>query len=1139
MMMKMSTVTRTSTGEYSREVVRGMNERARTQRGRRRDSKSSALSRTNDSDHRDDAGGGGMVSKFDFIANVAVQREVSRLPIKETIEECLKVFDGDDDDDEDGGGSSNNQDLILQAPPGAGKTTTIPLAILFSTYSREWFNDCDDDRGGTILVLEPRRVAARAAAQRMAQILNENVGDTVGYNVRFDRKVSKMTRVEVCTEGVLKNRIQKDPSLRGVKCVIFDEFHERNLDSDLSLALTLRAKTNYGRMHDLKIVIMSATLGDVAVRTQELMQKTLRNENAAKIVQSEGKSYPVETIYVGGSSDGVEDNAVKTVELALADKSIAGNVLLFLPGAAEIRRVVKSLQNKLGEKNYEVLPLYGAMPINEQNYALTPAPETPTKRRRIVVSTPIAESSLTVPGVTIVCDSGLRRAPRYDHSKGMTRLTTERVSMSSADQRRGRAGRIAEGKCYRMWNENSMLSTFQKETTPEILTADLTSCMLTIANALDGEISSSLSSSSNTTNESLAFLDPPPAGPRKSALKLLEKLRAIEAVAEDDEENVTYYVSEKGKAMNGLPCHPRIGSMLLFASTRGAASTRLACQLAAGVDSDKSLLRGRDAPLDARSYARAIQGRDIIVSNDSISIGSSGGFDNNNDDDEYRKKLGKKIGERGIDVIRVPVDAKLPDSSKRSKNMKQAPKGKKTSAKSAIIDALSKSYSSSNGTNGSNGNEQSSLSSYLDFEIDEFAVSEARKSSQQLARNIVNLAKDAQTAKILRIADSVATDIDPDINTNEPVFEEIFCGAKQFEASLLLAAAFPDRIAIKSGGRGANTFKLSGGGACSISSENRDDPIAKAEALVVCELRGNIIFGSSSNNFNNNSNQSKNDIVKLASPLTKEILTKALTDENLKFCLNVTTKREIVWAENSNKVVSREVSRIGDCVLDERIIEPSDVETANAIIDRVVKVGVYAFFNASADGSDSKISSWLKRCSFANGCDSSFPDVSDQFLTKTCVNWLPEWLPSSVSSKQEILRRINLRTIIETSFLSRDDKLKLENLCPESIRLPSGTQKKINYDNLNGENSPMIECRLQELFGLEDTPIIAGKKATISLLSPASRPVQVTKDLKSFWQGEYENVRKELKGRYPRHYWPDNPLEAEPTSKAKPRPATK
>ena len=188
----------------------------------------------------------------------------------------------------------------------------------------------------------------------------------------------------------------------------------------------------------------------------------------------------------------------------------------------------------------------------------------------------------------------------------------------------------------------------------------------------------------------MAFLDPPPAGPGKNALKLLEKLRAIEVVEEDRESsNVTYFVSEKGKAMNGLPCHPRIGAMLLFASQRGAASTRLACQLAAGVDSDKSLLRGRDAPLDARSYARAIQGRDVIIA-DIGSSSSSMNSDDDNSDDEYRKKLGKKVGERGIDVIRVPVDAKLPSSSKRSKNMKKAPKGKKTSAKSAIIDALSK-----------------------------------------------------------------------------------------------------------------------------------------------------------------------------------------------------------------------------------------------------------------------------------------------------------------------------------------------------------------------------------------------------------------------------------------------------------------
>ena len=1054
------------------------------------------------------------------VENDRVARQIAELPIKDVVGTCVDVLFGDGDGDD-------GDDVIVQAPPGAGKTTTIPLALVYSHKGKKWSKEHHrrghHPEGGVVVVVEPRRVATRAAAARMAAILGERVGETIGYAVRFERVASSATKIEVVTEGVLRNRLSKDPSLRGVSCVVFDEFHERNLDADLSLALVLRAKREFGRMQDLKVCVMSATLGDVATRCRELMRRTLLgNENGydAPIVKSEGKSFPVETIYVGGGStsgaynnDSVEDTAVKTVQRALNDDPNGGNILVFLPGAAEIRRVVKSLKNRLGDSHFEVLPLYGALPTEEQNYALSPSKFT--TKRRVVVSTPIAESSLTVPGVTIVVDSGFRRAPKYDHNKGMTRLTTERVSISSADQRRGRAGRIAEGVCYRMWNENSMATSFQKETTPEILTADLTSCMLTIANALDGELSTRdifPSSSSSSSSSKLAFLDPPPAGPGKNALELLEKLRAIEVVEEDQESsNVTYFVTEKGKAMNALPCHPRIGAMLLFASQRGAASTRLACQLAAGVDSDKSLLRGRDAPLDARSYARAIQGQDVIITD----IGSSS---SNGNDDEYRKKLGKKVGERGIDVIRVPVDAKLPSSSKRSKKMKKAPKGKKTSAKSAIIDALSKSY---NGE--SNKSSSSKSSSFLNFDVDPFAVSEARKSSQQLARNIRSLANDAPTADILRITSSISTDIDADgTNANEPVYEEIFCGAKQFEASVLLAAAFPDRIAIKSRGKGANTFKLSGGGVASISVDNRDDPIAKAEALVICEM-----FGG------NDRNGGKNDIIKLASPLTKSILTAAATmDENLKFCLNVSKQREITWAENSNKVVSREVTRIGDVVLDEKVIEATESEMLEAIVERAKKVGVFAFFNVNGD---KNLNSWLKRCVFAHSCNpSSFPDLSDKELTKNVCEWLPQWVVGC-ASKQDILRKTNLRQILETAMLSHQDKQFLGKTCPESIRLPSGTQKKINYENVGDNNAPVIECRLQELFGLSDTPTVAGKKVELHLLSPASRPVQVTTDLKSFWEGEYENVRKELKGRYPRHYWPENPLEAEPTARAKPR----
>ncbi len=1088
--------------------------------------------------------GSGKCDEENDLENDRVREQIAQLPIKDVVKDCLRVLFNDDENERD--------DLILQAPPGAGKTTALPLAMMCSRAGKRWFSSTSE--GGKILVLEPRRVAARAAATRMASILNEKVGETVGYSVRFERVVSAKTQIEVVTEGVLKNRLAKDPSLRGVSCVVFDEFHERNLDADLSLALVLRAKREFGRRKDLKVCVMSATLGDVAVRCQELMRKTLRRKEDdeeysydAPIVQSGGKSFSVETVYVGGGgingayndSNGTEEVAVKTVQKALSDSPNGGNILVFLPGAAEIRRVVKSLKDRLGDSHFEILPLYGALPTNEQNYALTPS--NASAKRRVVVSTPIAESSLTVPGVTIVVDSGLRRAPKYDHSKGMTRLTTERVSISSADQRRGRAGRIAEGMCYRMWSENSMATSFQKETTPEILTADLTSCMLTIANALGGELSTkdifSSPSSSSSENEvregsflsssspALAFLDPPPAGPGKNALKLLEKLRAIEVVEEDRESsNVTYFVSEKGKAMNGLPCHPRIGAMLLFASQRGAASTRLACQLAAGVDSDKSLLRGRDAPLDARSYARAIQGRDVIIADigrsSSMNSNSNDNIDDDNSDDEYRKKLGKKVGERGIDVIRVPVDAKLPSSSKRSKNMKKAPKGKKTSAKSAIIDALSKSYNSESSGGGAG---TGSNSSYLDFDVDPFAVSEARKSSQQLARNIRSLANDAPAADILRIAKSVSTDIDSDgLNANEPVYEEIFCGAKQFEASVLLAAAFPDRIAMKSSGKGSNTFKLSGGGAASISADNRDAPIAKAEALVICEMIGG-----------NDGKGGKNDIIKLASPLTKGILaTAAATDENLKFCLNVSTKREITWAESSNKVVSREVTRIGDVILDEKVIEATESEMAEAIVERAKKVGVFTFFNVSGD---KNLNAWIKRCVFAHSCNpESFPDFRDKSITKTVAEWLPQWVVGC-ASKQDILKKTNLRQILETTMLSHGDKQVLDKSVPESIRLPSGTQKKINYENISDNNAPVIECRLQELFGLPDTPTIAGKKAELHLLSPASRPVQVTTDLKSFWEGEYENVRKELKGRYPRHYWPENPLEAEPTARAKPR----
>jgi ATP-dependent helicase HrpB len=502
---------------------------------------------------------------------------VRTLPIQEVLHRCL---------DELREGTS----LVLQAPPGAGKTTTLPLAMLLSRP--EWLGD-----DGVIVVLEPRRLAARAAATRMAEILGEPVGKTVGYRVRFDSKISRDTRIEVVTEGVLARRLQRDPGLEKVKAVVFDEFHERSLDADLCLALATDVRA--ALRPDLRLVVMSATLGQVGPAAADLLGSSELSDAAledstkrAPIVASEGRAFPVRTEYLGAPGRGRHDLAdavVSAVARALDEHPgpDGGDVLVFLPGAREINDAVAATRrNEPRVKPELVLPLHGGLSRVDQAAALAPAP---AGQRRVVVSTPIAESSLTIPGVRLVVDSGLRKTPRFDAGKGMTRLDVTRVSAASADQRRGRAGRVAPGVCYRLWSETTHAS-LAADTPPEIASADLAPLALNLAAWGGGDALADPAAA-------LPWLDPPPAGQMAAARALLERLGAVEAG--------TGRVTETGKAMARLPAHPRIARMLLWACSRGPESARLACQLAA-VLGERDVLRGRDAPVDVRARVGAL-----------------------------------------------------------------------------------------------------------------------------------------------------------------------------------------------------------------------------------------------------------------------------------------------------------------------------------------------------------------------------------------------------------------------------------------------------------------------------------------------------------------------------------------------------
>ena len=466
---------------------------------------------------------------------------------------------------------------VLAAPPGAGKTTVVPLALLDEC----WLG------GGKVLVLEPRRLAARAAAERMATTLGQATGDTVGYRTRLQSRIGPKTRIEVITEGVFTRMILDDPGLEGVGAVLFDEFHERSLDADLGLAL---ARETQGLLReDLRLLVMSATL-DIGGVSRLL--------DGAPVIEAEGRMFPVETRYCGRNPvERIEDALTRAILLALGEES--GSILVFLPGQGEIHRTAQRLAERLNDPAVDVVPLYGALDRETQDRAIQPAT---SGRRKVVLATSVAETSLTIEGVRVVIDGGLSRVPRFEPSSGLTRLATVRVSRSSAEQRRGRAGRTEPGMCYRLWDEAETRGLVPHQR-PEILEADLTGFALDLARW------------GARSTEGLALLDQPPAGAFAEARKVLERLGALDEAGA---------LTAHGRRMTRIPLPPRLAHMVAVAGDAGDAAlgARIAAVLSEpglggndldlrdrlrGLERDRSP-RARDAVRLSERWARAAGG---------------------------------------------------------------------------------------------------------------------------------------------------------------------------------------------------------------------------------------------------------------------------------------------------------------------------------------------------------------------------------------------------------------------------------------------------------------------------------------------------------------------------------------------------
>jgi len=796
--------------------------------------------------------------------------------------------------------------LLLNAPPGAGKSTLLPLAL----FEESWLH------GKKIIMLEPRRLAAKTIAWRMASLLNEEVGQTVGYRIRLDTKVSNKTKIEVVTEGILTRMLHHDNALEDVGLVIFDEFHERNLQADLALALCREAQQVL--RPDLRILIMSATLN----------MPQLKNLLNAPLIESMGKQYPVEIIYAGDADETLlPELTARAIVTAVNEQP--GDALVFLPGEAEIKKCADIISVALPD--FKIHPLYGQLPQHEQYAAIVPNKQG---KRKIVLATSIAETSLTIEGIKIVIDSGFARTSRFDVKSGLSKLETIRVSKDAADQRAGRAGRLSSGVCYRLWTMATH-SRLAEHRVPEIMEADLTSLMLDMAKWGVSDINK------------LTWLTPPPKASLNQASDTLHQIGALE----------NGRITNHGKQIHQLACHPRIAHMLLKAES--LEMKQLATDIAA-------LLEERD-PLPRDS---------------------------------------------GIDI-----------------NLR--------------IEALRRARSTN-----SNGNRFS-----------------------RIEKNA------ASYRKLLQI------------DVSNSVYDA-------YDAGLLIAFAYPERIASARPGNNAQ-FQLANG---KIAAAGHKDDLAHQAWLAVANMDLREGLGK----------------IFLAAPLNpKDLLPMVKEQDN------------IVWDTRKGGLIANKELKIGSIVLQSKPLAKLNEEQRVAAICKALEKEAVSLLNSSE--AFTRLQNRILSLRIWNEQD-GWPDVSSNVLFANCNTWLAPYLTNVKDT--EDLKRIDLAEALLNS-LDYEKQIALNKLAPSAFEVPSGSKITIEYF-ANGA-APVLSVRLQEVFGLSDTPTLNnGKiKVNLHLLSPGYKPVQVTTDLKSFWNNLYHEVKKELQRRYPKHAWPDNPWTATAVAKGR------
>ena len=812
----------------------------------------------------------------------------------------------------------SEQAAIVTAAPGAGKSTLLPLTML-ATLPPD---------AGKIIVLEPRRVAARQIAHRIAWLLEETVGQTVGYRIRFENKVSAQTRIEVVTEGVLTRMLLDDPALEGTGIVVFDEFHERSLNTDEAFALVRQCQQLL--REDLKMVVMSATIdaGGLAAALH------------CPVLHSEGRMFPVEVVHSKEEADAYNVALLVARTLLQAWRTHEGDLLAFLPGEAEIRRVEELLNESLyNDDNQQdirqhthIFPLYGLLSNEEQAQAI--ASSRPGERK-VVLATPIAETSLTIEGVRVVVDSGLCRRMVFDPRNGLNHLETVRISLDMAAQRSGRAGRVAPGVCYRLWS-TATESRMEAVRRPEILDADLTS--LTLDAALWGE----------RHVDRLPWLTPPPKAALLHAQQLLTVLGAL------DDEGV---VTPTGKAIAKLPCHPRMARMLIADI---------------GDKTNEATIRRKALATD---LAALLEEKDPLADETDIAI------------------------DRRIDALRR-------------------------------------------------------------------------------ARSSGKTGRWGRIAKVARqYADMVHAD--EDNGTVNP-----------YDVGALLASAYPERIG-KAWKEGNGVFQLAQGDLVGVEAS---DPMAAAEWIVAASMH------------------------RKPGGIGRVFLACIVDSSDL---MRHASERDVVaWDAKSGAVVAQRETRVGKLLLDARPLPESSRDAVQrTVCEAIVKNGISML--AFTD----EVHNLQRRLAFVSSRhpELELPPADTASICASAPEWGPLFLGRASTAAE--LKKIDLGKVI-WSRMDYAQQQAVERLAPTHIVVPTGSRIRLEYRQ--GAEVPVLRVRLQECFGLVDTPLVDGTPVLMELLSPGFKPVQLTSDLRSFWETTYFEVRKELRRRYPKHAWPDNPLEAAP-----------